>query len=226
MISYNKQTSNIKLPFSMVVLFFYLLKKKYLRIHSLVSKYLQNNIIFTYLFTKSNTFINVMKSKKVLLFRSLGMLGFRKKKKKLQAHVNYLLGNDVINLFQKLYFKNNYKRLVIRLKGFRRFLRATMSSLNKYLGKVRYFFNNKMAGYKRWFNKKNRIVKNCFRRKKIYRMKYIQRKKETSIKRDRIKAIRQLLRVSFISYLSSAPFGGQNFGKKNIFERYVYKKRY
>jgi hypothetical protein len=57
-------------------------------------------------------------------------------------------------------------------------------------------------------------------------MKYIQRKKETSIKRDRIKAIRQLLRVSFISYLSSAPFGGQNFGKKNIFERYVYKKRY
>lgn len=78
--SYKKQISIVELPLQMVVLFFHMLKRKYLRIHYLVSKFSQNNLVFTYLYTKSNTFINVMKSNKVLIFRSLGMLGFRKKK--------------------------------------------------------------------------------------------------------------------------------------------------
>jgi hypothetical protein len=223
---YKQQVSIEALPLQMVILFFHILKRKYIRIHYLVTKFCQNNIIFTYLYTKSNTFINVMKSGKILLFRSLGMLGFRKKKKKLQSHVNYLLGANIIDLFKKLYFKNYLKRIVIRIKGFKRFLRASLSTMHKYFGKIRYVFNKKMKGYKYCFNKKNRLMKKLFRKKKTYRMSYAQRRQETKVKRERMNARHQLLRISFISYLSSVPFGGQNFGKKKIFEQYIRKINY
>lgn len=226
LIAYKKQTSEESLPLEMVTLFFYILKFRYKRVHSLFSKFIQNNIIFTYLYTKSNTFINAMKGYNILLSRSLGMLGFRKKKKKLQSHPNFLLGTNFIDLFKKLYFKNYFKRLTIKIKGFKRFLRASLSSLHKYLGKLRRTFNKKMKGYKRWFNKKNRIMKNLYRKKKTYRMSYKQRRTEANVKRERIKAIRQLLRINFLSYYSSVPFGGQNFGKKRIFEQYIRKVRY
>jgi len=224
--SYKKQIAIVELPLQMVILFFHILKRKYVRIHYLVSKFSQNSIVFTYLYTKSNTFINVMKSNKVLVFRSLGMLGFRKKKKKLQSHVNYLLGSNVIDLFKKLYFKNYLKRVIVKIKGFKRFLRASLSSMHKYFGKIRYVFNKKMRGYKKWFNKKNRLMKKFFRKKRTYRMNYAQRRQETRVKRERMNARYQLLRISFISYLSSVPFGGQNFGKKKIFEQYIRKIKY
>jgi len=221
-----KQTAPKSMPLQMVRLFFTLLKKKYLRIHYLMSKYVQNNIIFTYLYTKSNTFINITKSNKILLFRSLGMLGVRKKKKKLQSHVNFLLGSDIITLFKKLYFKNNLKRIIIKIKGFKRFLRATFSRLHKYLGNLRYTFNKYLRKYKKWFTGKNRAMKMRLRKKKNYRMNFWQRKTETSIKRERAKWMRDLLRVSQIIYCTSVPFGGHNFGKKKRFERYIRKNYY
>jgi len=69
-------------------------------------------------------------------------------------------------------------------------------------------------------------MKMRFRKKKSYRMNFWQRKTETSIKRERAKWMRDLLRVSEIIYCTSVPFGGQNFGKKKIFERYVRKTFY
>jgi ribosomal protein S11 len=223
---YKKQLSTETLPLQMVILFFQVLKRKYVRIHYLFTKFFQNNIIFTYLYTKSNTFINIMKQGKILLFRSLGMLGFRKKKKKLQSHANYLLGANVIDLFKKLYFKTYLKRVIIKIKGFKRFLKASFSKLHKHFANLRYVFNKKMKAYKKWFNKKNRLVKRLFRKKKTYRMRHSQRRRETMIKRERLSARHQLLRISFISYVTSVPFGGQNFGKKKIFEHYIRKNNY
>jgi hypothetical protein len=69
-------------------------------------------------------------------------------------------------------------------------------------------------------------MKRCFRKGRLYRMRYTQRKLEANKKRERIKAIHQLLRVSFVRYLGSVPFGGQNFGKKNVFENYIHKITY
>jgi hypothetical protein len=223
---YKKQKSirNVKKMF--LFLFPLLLKKKYKRIQHIYSKYVQNNIIFNYLYTKSNTFISAIKSTKPLLLRSLGMLGFRKKKKKMQTHPNYLLGYDFINVFKKSYFRNYYKRLVVSIKGIRRFFRASLSNLRKYLGQIRKFFNTKTKEYKKFFNRKLRTIRMCQRKNRIYRMRFAQRKLETNRKRDRIKAISQLLRLSFVCYLGSVPFGGQNFGKKNLFERYIYKVTY
>lgn len=215
-----------KFNISFIYIFLKTLKRKYILIHRIFSKYIQNNIVFNYLYTKSNTFISVAKSAKSLLLRSLGMIGFRKKKKKLQTHPNYLLGCDFINLFKKLYFRSYYKRLIISIKGFRRFLKASVSHLKKHLGQVRKSFNTKTKGYKKFFYRKIRNMKICFRKGRLYRMNFAQRKLEANTKRERIKAIRQLLRVSFVRYLGSVPFGGQNFGKKNIFDRYIHKVIY
>lgn len=224
-----------KIPFLFFAIVLTLLKKKYIKIHTLFTKFIQNNIIFNYTLRKSNTFVNIMKSNKIILSRSLGTLGINKnkekdkkknKKRKMEKNINYLLGSNFINLVTKLNLKNKLKRIMININGFRRFLRATISGLKHHIGKTRYMFNKNIRRFKRWFVRKNRIIKRCHRKKIAYRMTFKQRRRETSLKRDRIKLSHQLFRISFIKYNTSVAFGGHNPGRKKHFERYVFRKYY
>lgn len=225
-IVYHKRTSGESLPLKMVTLFINVLKRKYLRIHSAFRKIMQNIIVFTYRLTSSNTFISAKKGSNVLLSRSLGMLGFKKKKKKMQSHSNYLLGTDFVTKFHKLNFTSRFKRIMIRFIGIKRFVRASYSKLRnhlKYLGRM---LKKKTNAYKRWFWKKNSIMRKCYIQKKTYRITPVQRRKEAYVKRGRIRAIIKYLRIGSILFFSKIPFGGHNFGKKKVFERYIYKKFY
>lgn len=207
------------------VIYLKLLKKKYFRIHSLFTKFIQNNMIFNYISTKSNLFMNFIKSNRILLQRSLGLIGFRKKKKKIQTHSTYLLGTDFCDRFKKLLFKNRFRRVIVQIKGFKRFIKSSFSQTFYHLRYLGRFLFNKVKSSRKWYSRKRNIIRKCQRKEIEFRPTARHRRIEIKIMKDIVKGLRQRTRLLFVRYLGSFTFGYQKFAKVNLFAKYI-KRRF
>jgi hypothetical protein len=154
------------------------------------------------------------------------MIGFKKKKKKIQTHSAYLLGQELCSQFKKLVFKNYFKRILLNLKGYTRFIRAAFSNVFSHVKYTRRFLNKKLNGARKWYSIKRYISNKCTRKHVKFVPTHRQRKTETIILRDLLKGKKQVTRYLMVKYLSSISFSYQKHSEVNMFQGYFRKAFY